>query len=253
MVWFISVILLWKYSNSDSYGYGFGYSSFNTEISPMTNEQRPYSGITVPTGFNQPKQSFFGKMGKMFSSSQDKPIDYSTQITVPPTQPNQSFFGRMFKKSPEQLSATVPQSSVSVPSSATFSQSSASSATVPSSMTTQSSASSATVPQSSASSATVPQSSAIASPQPSQSLFSKLKDKFSKKTGSTMSSAPSQISDPFIHKVSRLITSIQTEPNIKISSNKKKSLINKLTRITQNPSNGVKILNEVNRELATYK
>ena len=68
-----------------------------------------------------------------------------------------------------------------------------------------------------------------------------------------MSSAPSQISDPFIHKVSRLITSIQTEPNIKISSNKKKSLINKLTRITQNPSNGVKILNEVNRELATYK
>ena len=265
IIWVISQLILYcKFRNYDSYGYDLGYSSFNSTISPMTtNKQQPYSGITVPTGFNQPKQSFFGKMGKMFSSSDSKPIDYSTQITVPPTQPNQSFFGRMFKKSPEQLSATVPQSSVSVPSSATFSQSSASSATVPSSMTTQSSASSATVPQSSASSATVPQSSAssatvpqssaIASPQPSQSLFSKLKDKFSKKTGSTMSSAPSQISDPFIHKVSRLITLINTEPNSKISSNKKKSLINKLTRITQNPSNGVKILNEVNRELATYK
>ena len=255
IIWVISQLILYcKFRNYDSYGYDLGYSSFNSTISPMTtNKQQPYSGITVPTGFNQPKQSFFGKMGKMFSSSDSKPIDYSTQITVPPTQPNQSFFGRMFKKSPEQLSATVPQSSVSVPSSATFSQSSASSATVPSSMTTQSSASSATVPQSSASSATVPQSSAIASPQPSQSLFSKLKDKFSKKTGSTMSSAPSQISDPFIHKVSSLITLINTEPNSKISSNKKKSLINKLTRITQNPSNGVKILNEVNRELATYK
>jgi hypothetical protein len=255
-------------NNSDSYRYNTSYSSFNSEISPITNKQQPYSGITVPTGFNQPT-SFFGKMGKMFSSSQNKPIDYSTQITVPPAQNTQSFFGRMFKKSPEQLSATVPESSVSVPSSMTVRQSSTSSATVPSSMTVrqsstssatvpssmmaQSSASSATVPQSSASSATVSQSSAIASPQPSQSLFSKLKDKFSKKTGSTMSSAPSKISDPFINKVSRLITHIQTEPNSKISSNKKKSLINKLTRITQNPSNGAKILNEVNRELATYK
>ena len=262
LLWLISLIFLSKFKNYDSYGYDLGYSSFNSTISPITNKQQPYSGITVPTGFNQPKQSFFGKMGKMFSSSDNKPINYSTQITVPPTQPNQSFFGRMFKKSPEQLSATVPQSSVSVPSSAIFSQSSASSATVPSSMTTQSSASSATVPQSSASSATVPQSSAssatvpqsslIASPQPSQSLFSKLKDKFST-TGSTMSSAPSKITDPFINKVSSLITLINTEPNSKISSNKKKSLINKLTRITQNPSNGVKILNEVNRELATYK
>jgi len=255
IIWFISVILLSRFKNYDSYGYGYGYSSFNSAISPLTNKQQPYSGITVPTGFNEPT-SFFGKMGKMFSSSDSKPIDYSTQITVPPaqnTQPKQSFLGKIFKKSPEQLSATVPQSSVSVPSSATFSQSSASSATVPSSMTTQSSASSATVPQSSASSATVPQSSLIASPQPSQSLFSKLKDKFSTKTGSTMSSAPSQISDPFINKVSSLITRINTEPNSKISSNKKKSLINKLTRITQNPSNGAKILNEVNRELATYK
>jgi hypothetical protein len=146
----------------------------------------------------------------------------------------------MFKKSPEQLSATVPQSSVS---SATVPQSSVSSATVPSSM----------MAQSSASSATVPQSSAIASPQQSQSLFSKLKDKFSTKTGSTMSSAPSTITDPFINKVSSLITRISTEPNSKISSNKKNSLIKKLTKITQNPSNGAKILNEVNRELATYK
>ena len=240
LVWLISIPLLMKFKNYDSNGYGFGYSSFNTAISPTTNKQQ-YSSINVPTGFNQPKQSFFGKM---FSSSSDsKPINYSPQITVPTaqnTQPKQSFFDRMFKKSPEQLSATVPQSSAS---SATVPQSSASSATVPSSM----------MAQSSASSATVPQSSAIASPQQSQSLFSKLKDKFSTKQGSTMSSAPSTITDPFINKVSSLITRISTEPNSKISSNKKNSLIKKLTKITQNPSNGAKILNEVNRELATYK
>ena len=222
LVWLISIPLLMKFKDYNSNGYGFGYSSFNTAIS-----QQPYSGITVPTGFNQPKQSFFGKM---FSSSNSKPIDYSPQITVPSsqnTQPKQSFFDRMFKKSPEQLSATVPQSS----------------ATVPSSM----------MAQSSASSMTVPQSSAIASSQPSKSFFSKLKDKFSTKTDSTMSSAPSQISNPFINKVSSLITRISTEPSSKISSNKKNSLIKKLTKITQNPSNGAKILNEVNRELATYK
>jgi hypothetical protein len=118
-----------------------------------------------------------------------------------------------------------------------------SSATVPSSMTAQSSVSSATVPQ----------SSAIASSQPSKSFFSKLKNKFSTKTDSTMSSAPSQIPDPFINKVSSLINIINKQPNTKISPNKKKSLITKLTRITQNPSNGARILNEVNSELNKYK
>ena len=207
IVWSISLFILYsKFRNYDSYGYGFGYSSFNTEISPMTNKQQPYSGINVPTEFNQSKQSFFGKMGKMFSSSDSKPNDYSTQITVPPaqnTQPKQSFLGKIFKKSPEQLSATFSQSSVSVPSSATFSQSSASSTTVPSSMTTQSSTSSATVPQ----------SSAIASSQPSKSFFSKLKDKFSTKTGSTMSSAPSQISDPSI-TVPQSSTTSRSDPSM---------------------------------------
>ena len=251
ILWGISLIFLGKFKDYDSYGsYGYGsnYSSFNLNTSPTAVKQQPYSGITVPTGFNQPQTSWFGKM---FSSSDSKPTyDYSSQITVPSaqnTQPKQSFFDRMFKKSPEQLSATVPQSSVSVPSSMTA-QSSASSATVPSSMTAQSSASSATVPSS-----MTAQSSAIASSQPSKSFFSKLKDKFSTKTGSTMSSAPSQIPDPFINKVSSLITRISTEPNSKISYNKKQSLIKKLNRITQNPSNGAKILNEVNRELATYK
>ena len=236
ILWFISLLFIRGFKNYDSYGsYGYGsnYSSFNLNTYPTAVKQQPYSGITVPTGFNQPQTSWFGKM---FSSSDSKPTyNYSSQITVPTaqnTQPKQSFFDRMFKKSPEQLSVTVPQSSVSVPSSMTA-QSSASSATVPSSMTAQ--------------------SSAIASSQPSKSFFSKFKDKFSTKTGSTMSSAPSQIPDPFINKVSSLITRISTEPNSKINSKIKQNLINKLTKITQNPSNGAKILNEVNRELATYK
>ena len=231
IIWGACLLIL-NFINKKYYGPNYSsYSSFNLNTSPTAVKQQSYSGITVPTGFNQPKQSFFGKM--FSSSSNSKPINYSPQITVPTaqnTQPKQSFFDKMFKKSPEQLSAAVPQSSVS-------------SATVPSSM----------MAQNSASSATVPQSSAIASPQQSQSLFSKLKDKFSTKTGSTMSSAPSTITDPFINKVSSLITRISTEPNSKISSNKKNRLINKLTKITQNPSNGAKILNEVNRELATYK
>jgi hypothetical protein len=135
----------------------------------------------------------------------------------------------MFKKSPEQLSATVPQSSVSVPSSMTA-QSSASSATVPSSMTAQ--------------------SSAIASSQPSKSFFSKFKDKFSTKTGSTMNSV-SLLSKPVINKISNLIDNISRMPNNKINATKKKSLINKLNRISSNPSTADKILNEVNRELNT--
>jgi len=219
ILWFISLLFIGKFKNYDSYGsYGYGpnYSSFNLNTSPTAVKQQPYSGITVPTGFNEPQTSFFGKIGKIFSSSDSKPTyDYSSQITVPSASNTQ----------PRQLYATAPPSS-----------------------NTQSKQSFATAP-----SMTIPQSSAIASSQPSKSFFSKLKDKFSTKSDSTMSSAPSQIPDPFINKVSRLINRIQTEPNSKISSNKKNSLIKKLTRITQNPSNGAKILNEVNRELATYK
>ena len=94
------------------------YSSFNSTISPTTNKQQ-YSSINVPTGFNQPQKSWFGKM---FSSSQDKPINYSPQITVPTaqnTQPKQSLFDRMFKKSPEQLPISIP--STMVPQSSTTS------------------------------------------------------------------------------------------------------------------------------------
>jgi hypothetical protein len=153
IIWGACLLIL-NFINKKYYGPNYSsYSSFNLNTSPTAVKQQPYSGITVPTGFNQPKQSFFGKM--FSSSSNSKPINYSPQITVPTaqnTQPKQSFFDRMFKKSPEQLSATVPQSSAS---SATVPQSSASSATVPSSM----------MAQNSASSATVPQSSAIASPQ----------------------------------------------------------------------------------------
>jgi hypothetical protein len=227
IIWVISLCILYKFKDYNSNGYGFGYSSFNinTAIS-----QQPYSGITVPTGFKQPKQSFFGKMFSR-SSSNSKPIDYSPQITIPSsqnTQPNQSFFDGIFKKSPEQLSVTVPSSMTA--------KSSASSATVPSSMTAKSSA---TVPssmtaRSSASSATVPSS-------------------MTARSSASSAIASSQISNPFINKVSSLITRISTEPNSKISSNKKISLIKKLNKITQNPSNGSKILNEVNRELATYK
>jgi len=230
ILWFISLLFIRGFKNYDSYGYGSNYSSFNLNTSPTAVKQQPYSGITVPTGFNQPQTSWFGKM---FSSSDSKPTyNYSSQITVPTaqnTQPKQSFFDRMFKKSPEQLSATVPQSSVSVPSSMTA-QSSASSATVPSSMTAQ--------------------SSAIASSQPSKSFFSKFKDKFSTKTGSTMNSV-SLLSIPVINKITNLIDNISRMPNNKINATKKKSLINKLNRISSNPSTADKILNEVNRELNT--
>ena len=203
--------------NYDSYGYNTSYSSFNSS----TNKQQPYTGVNVPTGFNQPKQSFFGKM---FSSSSDsKPMTgYSPQITVPSasnTQPKQSY-------------ATAPPTSV------------------PSASNTQPKQSFSTVP----SSMTVPQSSATVSPQPSKSFFSKLKDTFSRKPDSsstTTSSAPPLISDPIINKVSNLIKRISAQPNNKITANKKKSLINKLNQISKNPSTGERILNEVSRELNT--
>jgi hypothetical protein len=93
------------------------YSSFNSAISPTTVKQQ-YSSINVPTGFNQPKQSWFDKIFNRTSNS--KPTNYSPQITVPATQntqQKQSFLGRMFKKSPESnmlsQSITVPQSSIS--------------------------------------------------------------------------------------------------------------------------------------------
>lgn len=203
--------------NYNSYGYNTSYSSFNS----ATNKQQPYSGITVPTGFNQPKQSFFGKM---FSSSSDsKPMTgYSPQITIPSASNTQQ----------KQSYATAPPMSV------------------PSVSNTQPKQSFSTVP----SSMSVPQSSATVSPQPSKSFFSKLKDTFSRKQDSsstTTSSAPPLISDPIINKVSNLIKRISAQPNNKITANKKKSLINKLNQISKNPSTGERILNEVSRELNT--
>ena len=193
---FGAIVFIVIIKNYDSYGYNTSYLSFNS----ATNKQQPYSGITVPTGFNQPKTSWFGKM---FSSNDSKPTTgYSPQITVPSASNIQ----------PKQLSATVP------------------------------------------SSISIPQSSATVSPQPSKSFFSKLADKFSKKTDSsstTMSSAPPPITDPIINKVSELIKRISAQPNNKINSNKKRSLINKLSRISQNPSTSERILNEVSRELNT--
>lgn len=250
IVWVISIILLVKYKNYDSYGYGFDYSSFNTEISPTTNKQQPYSGITVPTGFNQPKKSFFGKMFSS-SSSQDKPTNYSPQITVPlskNTQPKQSFFDKMFKKSPE---SNAPQ--ILIPSES-FSPQKESKSVISKlkdrlSGTDSSSATSSTFPQISPQSITVQSST---TPQESKSVFSKLKDTFSKKpeSSSATSSVP-PLSGPVISKITKLIENIDKMPNNKISSSKKKSLINKLTEISQNPSTADKILNEVNRELNT--
>lgn len=222
IIWVV-FILIFKFVNKNS---SSNYSSFNLNTSPTSVKQQPYSGITVPTGFNQPKQSWFSKL---FSRSDSIPTaNYSPQITVPTglNQPKQSWFSKMFNKSTEQSSTTIPQSSATVQSSMTIPQSSVSSATVQSSMT---------------------------SSQPSKSFINKLKDKFSTKTGSTMSSASSPITNPVINKVTSLITRISTQPNNKITPAIKNSLIAKLNKIAQNPSNGARILNEVNRELATYK
>lgn len=233
---FGSMIFLYLIKNYDSYGYNTSYPSFNSNTSISTNKQQPYSGINVPTGFNQPKTSWFSKT---FSRSSDsKPMTgYSPQITVPSVSNTQS----------KQSFATAPPmsvSSASVPSSATVPQSSTA---VPSSMTVPQSATA--VP----SSMTVPQSSATVSPQPSKSFFSKLKDTFSRKpdSSSTASSAPPTITaNPIINKVSELMKRINTEPNNKISSNKKKSLITKLNRISKNPSSSsLQLLNEISSEL----
>ena len=116
---FGAMVFILIIKNYDSYGYNTSYSSFNSN----TNKQQSYSGITVPTGFNQPKTSWFGKM---FSSSNSKPMTgYSPQITIPSVSNTQS----------KQSFATAPPmsvSSASVPSSITVPQSSAPSSSQPS-------------------------------------------------------------------------------------------------------------------------
>jgi hypothetical protein len=113
IIWGTSISIFYYLTKNSS----TNYSSFNLNTFQIKNNQQPYSAITVPTGFNQPKQSWFDKI---FSSSNSKPTYYSSQITVPTaqnTQQKQSFLGRMFKKSPESnmlsQSITVPQSSSS--------------------------------------------------------------------------------------------------------------------------------------------
>ena len=186
-----------KYVNkkySDNY-----YSSFNTAISPTTTNKQ-YSSINVPTGFNQPKQSFFGKM--FSSSSQDKPINYTPQITIPTaqnTQPKQSLFSKMFKKNSE--------STVSVPSAIT----------VP--------------PTTSAQSPTTV-------PQPKQSFLSKI-NPFSKSSAAPV--APAKISPPeLIQSKTKIIEDIKrtsmTESNKnkliqKISSSTNSNIVQRLNEV----------------------
>lgn len=186
------------------------YSSFNSTISPTTNKQQ-YSSINVPTGFNQPQKSWFGKM---FSSSQDKPINYSPQITVPTaqnTQPKQSLFDRMFKKSPEQLPISIP--STMVPQSSTTSA-----ASVP--------------PQSSTSSAPVP--------QPTQPFLSKIKNTFSKKE------VP--LTQDIIQSKTKLLEDIQRS---NLNPTNKKKLMNTIN--TSSGSNIVQRLNTAYKELNRLK
>ena len=185
------------------------YSSFNSTISPTTNKQQ-YSSINVPTGFNQPQKSWFGKM---FSSSQDKPINYSPQITVPTaqnTQPKQSLFDRMFKKSPEQLPISIP--STMVPQSST-----SSAVSVP--------------PQSSTSSAPVP--------QPKQTFLSKI-NPFSKKE------VP--LTQDIIQSKTKLLEDIQRS---NLNPTNKKKLMNTIN--TSSGSNIVQRLNTAYKELNRLK
>lgn len=209
--WLISGILLYRFKDYDSNGYGIGYSSFNTAISPTTNKQ--YSSINVPTGFNQPKQSFFGKM--FSSSSQDKPTDYTPQITIPTaqnTQPKQSFFSKMFKKNPEQSSITVPQS--------TSAQSPTTSASI-----------------------TVPPTTV---PQPKQSFLSKI-NPFSKSSAApatTIKISPAEL----IQTKTKIIEDIQ---RTSINQAKKNSLIRKINSSTN--SNIIQRLNEAYKELNKLK
>ena len=209
LLWLISLVFLGKFKNYDNYEYSSSYSSFNTTISPTTNKQQ-YSSINVPTGFNQPQKSWFGKM---FSSSQDKPINYSPQITVPTaqnTQPKQSLFDRMFKKSPEQLPISIP--STMVPQSSTTSA-----VSVP--------------PQSSTSSAPVP--------QPKQTFLSKI-NPFSKKE------VP--LTQDIIQSKTKLLEDIQRS---NLNPTNKKKLMNTIN--TSSGSNIVQRLNTAYKELNRLK
>lgn len=186
LVWLISIPLLMKFKNSDSYSYGTNYSSYNSTTSSI-NKQKPYSGITVPTGFNQPQKSWFGKMFSS-SNSHSKPIDYSPQITVPSSQntpPKQSFFDRMFKKSSNTSPITIP------------------STTVPSQVSSP-----LTVPQSS--STTMP-------PQQTQSFFSKI-NPFSKQE--------IQLTPNIIKSKTKLIEDIQGSSLSQTNKNKLMSKLN---------------------------
>ena len=234
IIWGISLLIL---NYVDKKYYYNNYSSFNTAISPATTNKQ-YSSINVPTGFNQPQTSWFGKM--FSSSSQDKPTDYSPQITIPTaqnTQPKQSFIGSMFKKSPEQ---TAIASSITVP------QSSTTTATVPSSIT---------VPQPKQSFfgkmfKKNPEQSSIMVPtttvsQPKQSFLSKI-NPFSKSSASpaTLKISPAEL----IKSKTKIIEDIQ---RTSINQAKKNSLIRKINSSTN--SNIIQRLNEAYKELNKLK
>lgn len=214
--WLISGILLYRFKDYDSNGYGIGYSSFNTTISPTTTNKQ-YSSINVPTGFNQPKQSFFGKM--FSSSSQDKPTDYTPQITIPTaqnTEPKQSLFSKMFKKNSE--------STVSVPSAIT----------VPPTTSAQSPTTSTSI--------TVP----TTVPQPKQSFLSKI-NPFSKSSAAHV--APAKISPPELIQTKKQI--IDNIKRTSMTESNKNKLIQKISSSTN--SNIVQRLNEVYTELNKLK
>jgi hypothetical protein len=222
ILWLISMIFLYITRNYNSNEYSIGYSSFNSAISPQQN-----STINVPTGFNQPKQSFFGKMFSR-SSSQDKPTNYSPQITVPTaqnTQPKQSFFDRMFKKSND--------SSAPVASSAPVPQSFTTSASVKPTMVSQSSTSSASVKPTTVSQSST--SSVASVPQPKQSFLSKI-NPFSKKE------VP--LTQDIIQFKTKLLEDIQRS---NLNSINKKKLMNTIN--TSSSSNIVQRLNTASKEL----
>ena len=214
IIWGVGLVIL-KYVNKNYY-YN-NYSSFNTAISPTMNKQ--YSTINVPTGFNQPKQSFFGKM---FSRSNDsKPIDYTPQITVPTepnTQPKQSFFSKIFKKSPE--------STVSVPSAITVPPT-----TVPQNPTTSASI-------------TVPPTTV---PQPKQSFLSKI-NPFSKSSAAPVATTAKISPSELIKSKTKIIEDIQ---RTSLNQTNKNKLIKKITSSTN--SNIVQRLNEAYKELDKLK
>lgn len=214
LLWLFSGLLLMKFKNYDSYSYGSNYSSYNSTTSSIINKQQPYSGVTIPTGFNQPQKSWFGKM---FSSSDSKPITVnSPQITVPSasnTQPKQSFFDRMFKKSSDTSPITSP------------------SITVPQQVSSQSKVLSTSIP---------PQvSSTIIPPQQKQSFLSKI-NPFSKQE--------IPLTPNIIQSKTKLLEDIQRLP---LNQANKTKLIKTLNSSTS--SNIVKRLNDVYKELNRLK